>query len=290
LPKLSDIFVDFILPALIVAAALAIAWRPKRNGRWIGALAVSAGFAIAYSGIGGSPHWPPGSGDASYWLIWFTVPTAVFGLFDAIVKPPSWAGALVLWILILPAIKAMAAPLGPHGASAAEIAIWTAMAVIWWLAWESLAARQPGPLAPTLLALALAASAAVMGVSNNIKPSQGAVALTGMAIAALILSCLIRGIYLDRSAMLGWIIPLLGLFLFVHLYSYTEPPTASVVLILLAPILALAADLPGLRRGRWAMILVPVILALAAAVGLSARQYLQSPAAAAPQGQQPGDY
>jgi hypothetical protein len=290
LPNLSDIFFDFLLPALIVAAAWVIAWRPKHNGRWIGALAVSGGFAIAYCGIGGAPHWPPGSGDASFWLIWFTAPTALLGLLDALIKPPLWLRAIILLFLVGAAAKALAAPLGSNGPTSQYLAIWWLAAVICWLAWESLAARKAGALGPVVLALTLAASAAVLALSNNIKPSQGAAALTGMAIAAGVLTFIRHGISLDRGAMLAWIVPLLGLFLFVHLYSYTEPPTACVVLILLAPILALAGDLPRLRRGRWAMILAPVVLALAVAVGLSARQFLQSPADTTPQGQQPGDF
>jgi hypothetical protein len=289
-PNPSDIFFDFVLPALIVAAAWVIAWGRGRNGRWIGAPAVSAGFALAYCGIGGAPHWPPGSGDASFWLIWFAAPTALLGLLDAWLKPPLWLRAILLLILAAAGIKALAAPLGASGPPPGDFLIWTLIAAVFWLAWETFARRQPGALVPILMALTLGASGAVLGVSNNIKPSQGAVALAGMAIAAGLAVLIRRGVWLDRGAILAWIVPLLGLFLFVHLYSFTEPPPASVALILLAPVIALAGDRPRLRRGRWAMIIVPVILALAAAVGLSARQFLQSPAQTAPQGRQPGDF
>ena len=50
MPSASEIFGDFLLPALIVAGALALAWWPRRNprdGRWIGAIAISGGASEA---------------------------------------------------------------------------------------------------------------------------------------------------------------------------------------------------------------------------------------------------
>jgi hypothetical protein len=66
--------------------------------------------------------------------------------------------------------------------------------------------------------------------------------------------------------------------LFVHFYSYTEPPGVAVGLYLAAPLLAFVSDLPACRswnkKRRWTARLVPVLLALAAAAGLTARQFL----------------
>jgi len=266
----------------------------------MGGMAVSAAFAVAYIAIGGKPRWPPGSGDASFWLIWFTVPTAGVGLFDALVlrrlKSWQWVRALLPWVLARIALELLTAPLaktiGP-GLGSTLYSLST-LFLLWFVVWETMAERIPGTFVPILMTITLAATGAVLVLSANVKPSQGVVAMTGTAVVAVVLGWLRPKMTLDRGAILAFIFPLLGLLAFVHYYSYTEPTYGSVGLILIAPVLALAGDLPAARRWsplrRWTLRLVPVALALAGAIALSVRQYLQSEAPAAQHAGQQDEY
>ena len=302
MPNISDILRDFVVPALIVAAAFAIGWWPGgkgRDGRWIGAIAVSAAFAAAYCAIGGTPRWPPGTGDASYWLIWLAAPTALLGWLDALLRPPTWLRAGLLLVLMRIAAAIIIAPLVPRSGDSAMSTLWLMQisldvvalaATVWWLAWETLAVRPAtgGMFTPVLLVVVLAGAAAILGLSNNVKPSQVVVALAGTAIVA-VLAAWRWQVKLDRGAMLAWSVPLPLLLLFVHFYSYTEPPAVCVVLLLATPLLAFAGDLPMFRDWRpgwrWTVRLAPVVLALAAAAGMTARAFASSPV---DQGQQSG--
>jgi hypothetical protein len=269
MPTPGEIVFNFILPALIVAGGLWLFPKP-----WIGAIVVSAAFALADSGIAGRPHWPPGSGDASFWLVWFTIPIALLGLLDALLKPPHWLRAGLLFVLVRLCARLLLAPLTAH---AAPVDLWSmeiwldalgAAVVVWWLGMETLAG-QPAPLFSIVLFIVCAGAAAVLGLSNDIKPSQAAAALTGMAIMT-VLASFWRHAALDHGLALAFAMPLFGLFTLVHFYYYTEPPAASVALLAIAPLLAL-----GFGGRRWAIRLIPVVLTVAAAVGLSARQFLQ---------------
>jgi hypothetical protein len=164
----------------------------------------------------------------------------------------------------------------------------------WFIVWVTMARKNSGPLVPVLMALALAASGLMLILSNNIKPSQGVIALTGTAAVAAVVGWLRPNLSLNAGAILAWTFPLLGLGTLVHFYSYTEPPAGSVGLILLAPLLALAGDLPAVRRWsprrRATLRLVPFVLALAAAVGLSVRQYFQAETAATQHATQQDEY
>jgi hypothetical protein len=291
LPRPIDILIDFVLPALIVAAGMGLAWW-RGDGRWMGGVAVSAAFAVAYIAIGGKPRWPPGTGDASYWLIWFTVPTAMVGLIDALLlrrlRSWQWLRAALPYFLALVAINLLVGPLtrGPAGIHVNAYALSSAF-IIWFVAWETLAEKNSGPTVPILMVLTLAATGLLLVLSANVKPSQGVVAMTGTAVVAAGLAWLNPKLTLDRGAILAWSVPLLGLLAFVHYYSYTEPPFGSVAMILCTPVVALVGELPAARRWspvrRWTLRLVPVVLVLGAAVGLSVRQYFQAEAPAVQQ-------
>jgi hypothetical protein len=109
-----------------------------------------------------------------------------------------------------------------------------------------------------------------------------AVALMGMAVAATVVAWIWKSISLARGGILAWVVPVLGTLAVVHFYYYTEPPTATVALLLIAPLLAFCGDLPAARKlgakGRLTVRLAPVVLAVLAGVGLAALQFFHSQA------------
>ena len=273
MPTGPEILFDYVLPSLIVGVGLAL------NRAWLTGLAVAIAWIVAACGIGGTPHWPPGSGDASYWLVWVSVPIAVLALLDALLKPPIWLRLPALLVLFGGCEALLLRPLAAHPPSLAGvwlIAI-AAGAGLWWTSIEVCAQRFSGGFSGALVALQFAGAAAVLGISNDIKPSQECVALMGTALAAAMATGLWRRrLPLARGPALVWAVPLAGTFIVVHFYYYTEPPAAAVGLVLVSPILAFIADLPLLRRQgrRWqaTIRLAAMLLAIGAAAGLSARQ------------------
>jgi hypothetical protein len=294
MPTAGEILQDFVLPAIIVAVGLVIGvwpWgRKPGDGRWIGAIAVSAAFALADCGIGGTPRWPPGSGDASYWLVWFAIVVALAGLLDALLKPPFWLRAGVIFVLMRAGGALLVTPLVPHGAGDAA-AIWSMgigldiaalAATLWWMGLETFAEKNPGPVTPLVLTITLLGLGGALALGNDIKPSQLAVALMGMAIAATVVAAIWKNISLARGAILAWVVPVLGTLAVVHFYYYTEPPALAVGLLLIAPLLAFCGDLPAAQKlgpkGRLTVRLAPVALAVLAGLGLAAQQFFHSQA------------
>lgn len=279
--SLPEIFRNFMLPALIVVAALAIGWWRGRDGRWIGGIAIAGAAAAAQCAIGGSPRWPPGTGDAAFWLVWFCAPVAVLGFFDALLRPPDWLRALILLIIARLGVRALLAPLAAH--ASADVAwgmeMWvdgiSAAAVLWWFTLETQAERLPGATVPLILAVVAGGCAVMFGKTDNVKPAQAAMALAAIGLAAAALGWRVRSLSLARGGVLAFIVPLLGLMVFVHFYSYTEPPLISCGLILAAPLLAWAGHLPGVRRlgsaWRFAVRLILVAIVVALAVTLTVR-------------------
>ena len=289
MPTPKEILLDFILPACLTGVAFLIGYWPRRNGRWIGAIAFGAGFALADCQIAGAPRWPPGTGDAAFWIVWFTAPIALLGWLDALLCPPNWLRTGLLYVLVRVGIALLIAPVIPKSGADANSTIWWteiwldcfgAAAAIFWLGLETLAERTPGTLLPILLVLTFGGAAAVLGLSDNVRSSQECAALGGLALAGAILARPL-GLAFDRGAVLAAIAPMLGMFAFAHFYSYTEPSVASIALLLVAPLLAWCGETKIGRKlppaARWAVRLIPVVLALALAVLMTAHPFQQSP-------------
>jgi hypothetical protein len=301
LPTPKEILLDFVLPAILTGVALLVGWFPRRNGRWIGAIAFSAGFALADCQIAGTPHWPPGTGDAAFWIVWFIVPIAFLGLLDALLRPPYWLRAMLLFVLVRLGTAILIAPVIPKSGADANGTNWSmgiwldsfaAATAIFWLGLETLAERTPGTLLPILLTLTFAGAAAVLGLSDNVRPSQECAALAGLAMAAAILARPLR-LAFDRGAVLAAIVPMMGMFAFAHFYSYNEPPVASIALLLLAPLLAWCGETKWVKESgptiQWIMRIIPVLLCLAAAIFVTAHQFQSSASSADKQGMQQYD-
>lgn len=286
MPTLGQIVQIFALPSLIVAVGLLIAWWPaswKRDGRWMGAIAIGGGFAFASSGIFGHPRWPPGTGDASYRLVYLAHAVAVAGLLFWVIRLSASTGGAIVFLCICLGVDWLAAPLRIKLGSADGF--WLigleAIATASWRIFESLSRRMEGWMLATLFALEFAGWAAVLGMSNNVKCSQACATIAAMAMVAAVLAVRLR-LALDRGPVWVWIAMLYFLLAFVYLYSYTQPPAPSVVLLLIAPVLAFAGDLPLARRlkPRWrvAVRLIPAFIAVGIAVEITAQQFFSASA------------
>lgn len=297
MPTPGEIFLQFVLPALLVGVALLIGWWKTRNGRWIGAIAISGGFALSACGIGGLPHWPPGSGDASFWLVWFAIPVGLLGLLDALFRPPIYLRVILVFLLLrIESGEILAAmlsrPVSSGGVSPLWLYCFATFGTVIWLLLETLAARASGMTLGVTLTFLFAFAGAILGISDNVKASKEAVAIMGMSIAATVLARPLK-ICFDRSILLAVLVPLLGILVFVNFYSYTPPPIGSVILLLIAPISAWCGDLPGIKKWRpgkrLALRLIAVGLSLAAAFAVTAHDVLQPSRSADKQSTMQGD-
>jgi hypothetical protein len=292
-PTIGDILLEFLLPALIVAAGFFFGFKLGRWGQWLFTVACAAGFALADCRIAGTPRWPPGNGDVSYWIIWFSIPLAALGILDSLLRPPLFVRALVILMLARLAIRALLAPVEPKDIELIVDAL-SLVATVWWLAMESLAQRRPGMTMPLVLFLTFAGAAGLLALSNNIKPSQAAATLAAMSAGISIVAWIMPQLSLAQGPILVLGVPLLALLVLVHFYYYTEPPLASVVLLLTAPLFAWLGEWDAILRlrpaWRWLIRLTPVVLALALAAGWCVRQNMADSAAKAAQNSSPGDF
>ena len=287
MPTVADILIEFFLPALIAAGGLLLGFKLGRWATWLGPIACAGAFALADCRIVGTPRWPPGTGDASYLVIWFMIPLAVLGILDQLLRPPIFLRALIVIMLFRLAIRALLAPVAQKDLESIVDSLSLA-ALIWWLAMESLASRRPGAPVPIVLFLTFAGSAGILALSNDIKPSQAGASLAAISAGIAVASWLMPRIALERGPILILAVAFLAPLVLVHFYYYTEPPAGAVVLLLAAPLFAWIAELDAILRWRpvwrWLARLGPVVLALAIAAGLCVQQNRAGAAAKAAQG------
>lgn len=296
------IFLGFVLPALIVAAGLALAWRAWRytcdcDARWIAAPLIAAGVAVAFGRIEQAPPaWPPGSDSAVNWIYYFAIALGVLGLLEGLLRPPLWLAAMVLFILFRLAVRAILAPQAPRLIAPFNAEAWidaaTAAALLWWLAMQHLARTAPGAATPIVLGILCAGWAVVLVTWHIIRSGELAGTLAAMCAAAAVVA-----IWRPRITLAGGgvtVIVLVLLCLLVHAYFYTDdtfspPQQIRTAILLAAPLLAFAGELPGIRAARpawrWAARLVPLVLVVAFIAGLSVRDYARAEAAAQSLGQ-----
>src|SRR5579864_5336408 len=111
--SIPDILVGLVLPAFVTGLILILAWRPWRagrfiDGRWAGALAIGAGYAIAYARFVGDFHFPPTSADN--WIVYLLLPVALVGALGCWLRPGPivWLiaelllSAALIWLLLRP--------------------------------------------------------------------------------------------------------------------------------------------------------------------------------------------
>jgi hypothetical protein len=281
-----------ILPAVLVAVGIALAWRPWNraagaDARWILAPFAAAGFTAAYFAF--EPHlgWPP-TANVIYCIFYFAMVVSALGFLDAILKPPLWLRAIILLILWRLAIRLLLMNQIPRLISAPAAEVWidssSFVTLCWWLVMENLADRSPGAAVPLLLTLFCAVGAIILAMALHIQ-SFGALAgsLAAMSVAALVLSLSCSRITFSRG--LAQIIVLILQVLLVHGYFYTDDTLTTaqqtwLALFLASPLLAFIGDLPPLHRSRPAWRLaaraLPVAVLLSVITGVTVRDYLHA--------------
>jgi hypothetical protein len=286
MPTISTIVVGFVLPVFLTAAGLAVAWRvwnPRAtaDGRWIGGPLLGAALAMAFWNLRAKPHFPPGTGEVIEWFFWLAVGLGILGWFDAVARAPFWLRAIVVLFIWRLAMRLMLWPLMTGTLSLPEewIDFLSLGAMVWWWSVETVAANSSGLSAPLLLLILCGGSAAMLA-SWHIVGSAMVAAAVAMICGGVAVIAFWRGrVSLDRGAVGAVALTLLALL--VHGYFYTGDTLSRsqqifAVVLLVSPMLALGGDLPAaakLRPGwRLAVRLLPVILAVGVAAGMSLRE------------------
>jgi hypothetical protein len=290
--SIHQILTGYILPALVIVAGLIIAWRPwqkppRADGRWIAPPLMAAMFFLAFVQLSRVPKWPPGTGDVTNWIAYFVVPAGLLGLLDALLSPPSWLRFGLLVVLSRLAVRALLLPLviRTKALSGVEAENWIdglsiAIAILW-LSTDALAEKVRGISVPLVLFLFATGAAIYLVLSENLSMGFVAGSIAALSAAAAVATFWPNGgrmISLSQGAVLTLIVPLVGLLICGYFYGPEDPSPMSQwagAILLSAPILAWAGDLPGVRRSpNWARLcvrLLSVILAIGIAIGLSAK-------------------
>jgi hypothetical protein len=283
-------FFGFALPAILVAAGLILAWRAWRgaslcNGRWIAGPLIAAGLAVAFPAIEQThPPWPPGNGNAVFLIFYFAIALGVLAFLQDLLRPSWWLAALLLILICRLFMRSILAPQVPRLISDFDAETWidaaTAVALVSWLAMQQLARSAPGPTVPLVLGIVCAGWAVVLVTWHIIRSGELAGTLAIMCAAAAAASIWRRRITLAGGGASAVVLLLLGLVAHAYFYSDdTFSPTQQVrtVILLAAPLLAFAGDLPGIRNARpgWRLAarLVPLLIAVGVVAGLSAAEY-----------------
>ena len=280
--SLTDILVGFALPAVLCGMILLAAWWPWRrgatpDGRWAGAIAIGAGYAIAYGRLVGDLHFPPASVDN--WIVYVMPVVMVLGV--AFCRLPRAAlprvaavvvvSAIVSWFIIKPLIGSELT----RNVAAAQIAASAVAMTAWWLVVNELARRGPRMLAPAVVVLVSAGASVVLGEAGlAIRGGLPLAALAGIALAATVVAAIIPRFRLNGGGTLAVTVILFGTFLYAYFYMAEPTPRLLAAMPILAgsPVLAWVAWFPGIRRRpiwqRGMIAFVLVLLAVGSAVAL----------------------
>ena len=278
---LTDILVGFALPAVVCGVILLAAWQPwlghARDGRWAGAIAIGAGYSIAYVRLVGDLHFPPASVDN--WIVCMMPVVMVLGiLFCRLPPAPLLRLAAVLvvsvvlsWLLIKPLIGGEMT----SGAAALQIAAGAFAMTSWWLVLNELARHGPRMTAPGIVVI-VATGASVVLSENGLAIRGGLplAALAAMALAAAIIAAITPRFKLAGGGTLAVTVIVFGTFLYAYFYVAEPTPRllAAMPILTGSPALAWLAWLPCVRcRPAWqrgVVALAAVLLAVAGAVAL----------------------
>ena len=278
MPPVSYLLTAFLLPAVIVAAALLFA-----RWRWIGAVAFPIAFIIAEWAIHGHLPAAPGA-EAGDWIVYFAAACLVLGVLDAIFQPSLPLRAGILFVMALVANQVLLSKL----AIATPRELWdqqtfvylaAAVATILWASMEGLCARSSGAVVMAIAAIESIGAVVLLGTETTVTASHGALALAAMTGAAMLVLLFRRGVSISRGPMLLVSFSLVELLTYTYFYgiSLSTDCLWHGAAVLLAPVLAWAGDLPGIRRRAWSRTvarILPVMLAVGIVAAISARNYL----------------
>lgn len=283
-----------LLPAVMVGTFAAAAWKSEENARWAWGLLLATGFGVAYWNLETRVGWPP-SANVLYLLFYFGIVAGLLGCADALFRPPISVRIVVLVIGWRLAVRLLLAPQVPNSISGTIAEMWvdlsTLVTVVWWLIFESIAVRSPGVCVPLVLAGLAGAAAIFLGLGWHILGSGAlAVSLAMVCLACAVLGAIGRRISYSRG--FAETIVLMLQLLLVHGYFYTDDTLSGaqeawIAILLASPVLALAGDLPIVRRrgvvARLAVRVVPMAIALGIVCGITVRDYARAQQDAAQQ-------
>ena len=274
------ILFGILLPAGFAGLALLAGWRPWRGpvtaGRpelASGALAFAGGLVLAQVLTLGAPRMPPIA--ANDWFALLVAGSALLGLADAVFRQAIW----LRWTLRLGASIAVPVlllwSLTQHTWSTGQsVAILGALALGTfglWTAIDRLTATSRGAAVPLALVVATAGSGAVLALSGSASLGLLAGSLAAAIGPAFLLALWKPNFSLARGAVPPLTVGLSGLWL--NGAFYADVPTASLVLLFVAPALALVGGFKAVQTLKpWQVALVrtaAVALPLAAAAALA---------------------
>lgn len=273
LPPLNDMLWGIVYPALAAGCTWAFlggGWF-RRDARWVSSLAVAAAFVLAYRGLLNDVPLEPTV--AREWLFWIAAGGALLSPLEALharLRFPvriAFLGAALFLLLRRQYANHWEGEGGLAGPFP-EVAIALGVGICGWYAVEFLARERPGAGAPLVLWSTATALALCCFWSASGLYAQLAGALAAATGAATVLAWLRPGPWFaGGGAGLAWLL-CFGIGLSAHFYAGLDAPDA--LLLASAPVLALAADLPLLRKQEGArrvlvrLALVALPLALAA--------------------------
>ncbi len=263
-----------VLPALVAAIVLLVAWRPWNrsssiNGAWGGGLLLAAAFAVTQFGLVGWPPCPPR--EPAQWTVWLVLLAAAAEAILRILRPPCWIRCIVHAAFAV-AVGSLAVPDFHQHPNRAAWCVGVSVIVLW-STLESLATRLRGATLPVAWLLAVIGVAVVLERSANAKLAQLAGALAaGLGVAVLV------GLWRPKLPIAAGFASVLAIALpalLVNGHATTEDiPAVAFILAGLAPLGAwLAAGHEIIRQKSWKRaltavigVLIPAAVAVAIAV------------------------
>jgi hypothetical protein len=266
-----------VLGAVVAAALLFVfAYWWKNASRCAGAIAISAGYATGHVlAAGWSPFLPR---HATHWLFWFVVIGVIAAVADALVRPKGTV-RLVTWAIICTiACRLILQPKFSYGWSAVEgwlrvFAI--ALGVVVLTCCLDLVERRPFGTATlfSVTTVLCGGTCIALILSGSLLLGQLACVLTAIAATCFLIIIAVPAPFHPSGAAAPLSLICAGLWL--SGFFYAELPAASVLLLALAPAIAL---LPVSKEShtqarvlayRLAFVAVPVAIAVALAVRAS---------------------
>jgi hypothetical protein len=248
----------------IVAVVVAWLWRRGTSEGWqpLGLpLAFIVGFHAGYWLLGLGPARPESHWQWLPWLLLLTLPVGVRPLSNR-----SAIGARVGLTIVVAAVSGwLLVPTWEHlePSRIVHLAVLTTAVVLVATALQPLTTRIPSPWLLVNLTGVLAAGAAVLGLSGNLRFGQiagcGVAALTGLTIAARFS----KGRINADGLVLPFTLLVTALMLIGRVHSFSEVPLVSYLLPPVAPLsLWLATNDRIARAGvrRWLVLLLPLVV------------------------------
>jgi hypothetical protein len=278
----TDIVVGFVLPGVVCAVILVLAWRPWRrgeravDGRWAGAIAIGVGYAIGYWRLVGDLRFPPSSPDN--WILYLM--PVVMGVGVLFCSMPPAPKTRVLCVLVVCALLnwLLIKPLVGEGMSRLVGGMWVVGGAlgmtVWWLGLNKIARRGPRVLGPAVAMMVAAGAAAILGDGGLALRGGFPLGVLAVELAATcVIAAWAKQFSLAGGGTTAVTLVVLGTVLYGYHYIYPEPGgrmVGGLAVVLAAPALGSVIALPRVRRlAPWARTVVGAgAVALAVATGV----------------------